>query len=205
MEKTIKQILDLIFPRREIEKILDNLTIQDIDQKCKKNTKRIQGIFSIFCYKNLLIKEMIWQLKYKGQKRHAQTFGYFLAKEISEKADVRNSILIPIPIHTKRRKERGYNQCEWLCEEIIKQKPELVYDKTSLIRTKHNIRQSWSNRKDRSNNIRNVFRLKTPENIRRKNIILIDDVVTTGATLNEVRQLLKKAGANKILSFTIAH
>ena len=124
-------------------------------------------------------------------------------------------VMIPIPLHPKRFAERGYNQCEWLCEEIIKNicaenemnsnVPKIFYNKKILRRIKYRTKQSWSSRKERFQNSGGIFAVDDETCVAGRTFILIDDVVTTGATLNEARRTLLAAGASKVFCFVIAH
>src|SRR3989344_6085699 len=123
-----------------------------------------------------------------------------------------NAILIPIPLSSKRYRERGYNQAELLCENLVKLDENVNFklEKNILIKqidTKH--QAHILNRSERLKNIVGSFTiLYTGKNIgliKNKNIILIDDITTTGATLTEARKVFKQAGARKIIAFTVAH
>ena len=173
-------------------------------------------VFPIFDYRHPPIKKSIWFLKYKGKKRLANVFAEILyGKILEELSDLilfenfHQPILIPIPLAPKRKRERGFNQAELICQKLIK------LDKNShtfelmtnvLIKLKDTKHQAQiENRTERLKNIINSFSVKNIELIKGRNIILIDDVTTTGATLQEARRVLKQAGAKKIIAFTIAH
>jgi competence protein ComFC len=123
----------------------------------------------------------------------------------------REPILIPIPLSRERFRERSYNQTELICEELIRldtspRAHQLNLEKNILIKKIDTPHQAQIH--DRSHRLKNVvgsFTLKNSDMINGKNIILIDDITTTGATLSEARKVLKKAGAKKIIAFTVAH
>jgi competence protein ComFC len=123
----------------------------------------------------------------------------------------REPILIPIPLSKERFRERTYNQTELICEELIRldtsPKPNrLTLLKSTLIKKIDTPHQAQIH--DRSHRLKNVvgsFALKNTDTMNGRNIILIDDITTTGATLSEARKVLKKAGAKKIIAFTVAH
>ena len=145
----------------------------------------------------------------------AKTFAEILytkiVKELSslpEQEKFSNPLLVPIPISAKRRRERGYNQTELLCQEILKLDREkiLSLEKNVLIKPKETEHQAQiKNRQERLQNIIGTYSLKNREKIKGRNIILIDDVTTTGATLEEAKKLLQKFEAKKVIAFTIAH
>lgn len=91
-------------------------------------------------------------------------------------------LLVPVPLHWRRRLQRGYNQSELLCRGIAEVMHREVNTK-ALIRHRHTSQQSLTNAAEREKNVKNAFRVKYPEQLEGKHILLIDDVLTTGATL----------------------
>ncbi len=183
--------------------------------------------FHCFSYRNNDVKNMIWQMKFNDNMKVIRIFGYCLTKLIYE-TQARSTylsdffmhekcFLIPIPVHYRRLMERGYNQCSLLCREIIKNlldeehlfKNNIRYEPRIIKRKVYKQKQSWiknSARSDRGTNIENVFTVseKYKAKIFDAKIILIDDVFTTGATINEAVKVLLAAGAGEVISFTIA-
>ncbi|MDA8611349.1 phosphoribosyltransferase family protein [Candidatus Pacebacteria bacterium] len=118
--------------------------------------------------------------------------------------------IIPIPSSKKRRREKGFNQCELLCESILKNNPNLFnYQNNILKKSVHKISQTKLNKKERLKNLKNSMSIskKTEDYklIKSKPIILIDDVWTTGATIKEAVRVLEEAGVKRVLVFTLAH
>lgn len=114
-------------------------------------------------------------------------------------------ILIPVPITQKRFRERGYNQAELLATYFSKSF-HLALEKNVLYKTKHTHKQGTAKSKEeRTQNIIGSFGIKHPECIEGKNIILIDDITTTGSTLVEIRELLMTHAVGKVLAWTIAN
>jgi ComF family protein len=139
-------------------------------------------------------------------------------EELSELSVLENfvdPVLIPIPLSPKRLHERGFNQSQLICEEIIKlntrqQNLKIKLEKDILIKPKDTEHQAQiKDRRARLKNISGSFAIRnTKENLEKlkgKNIILIDDILTTGATLTEARKILKQAGTRKIIAFTVAN
>jgi ComF family protein len=118
-----------------------------------------------------------------------------------------NPLLIPIPISKKRYRERGYNQSLLVCKELIRiDKENFDLESSVLIKNKETEHQARiKNRNERLKNIIGSFETKNENKIKNRNIILIDDITTTGATLNEAKKILKESGAKKIIAFTVAH
>jgi ComF family protein len=117
-------------------------------------------------------------------------------------------ILIPVPLHKRKIRSRGFNQSELLADflsENLAPGMALPVIKDALKRKKSTLSQmKIKNYRERRENIRGAFTILKPEEIRRKNILLVDDVATTGATLLECARILKAAGARKISAIVIA-
>jgi competence protein ComFC len=174
-----------------------------------------EWIFPMYDYRHPPLKQALWLLKYKGKKRLAAVFAEALygriLEELSDLAvmeNFRDAILIPIPLSGARRRERGFNQAELICRELLKldKNTNFTLEKNILIKTidtKHQAR--IEERSKRLQNILGSFATKEGEKLKKKNVILIDDITTTGATLTEARKVLRQAGARKIIAFTVAH
>jgi competence protein ComFC len=170
-------------------------------------------IIGLYKYKDRAVKNAVWQMKYRTNRKVARFFGKKMA-EIIIKNKLENYILVPIPIHWRRRMERGFNQSEWLCKDIIENFSQskitsghkIIFRKV-LKRVIYSKKQSWNKRAARQKNIVSVFKVreKFKEEIAGKNILLIDDVVTTGATLKEARHELLIHDATSVKALTIAY
>jgi competence protein ComFC len=210
MNKIIEILLDYVFPPKEIEIKLRNISKEDLYLKHRTEIiTEFPFIKSIFSYKDELIKELIWQIKYKKNKHAIQCAGYALFKEISEylnKNNIESAILLPIPISKSRRNERGFNQSEIIIDEIIKNDTNGIFKKDffNLIRIKDIDKQTHKNRNDRLENSKNIFQYKndTPSN---SQIIIIDDVTTTGSTLINAKNAIDSLNQLNVLAFTLAH
>lgn len=111
-------------------------------------------------------------------------------------------LLVPVPLHSARLRERGYNQAQ-LIAETISQPLGLVLN-TSLKRIRHTPYQARCSQKQRWTNISGAFRIKHPEQFKKKTILVVDDLLTTGATLSEAAKALKTAGACRVDALTLA-
>ena len=116
-------------------------------------------------------------------------------------------IIIPVPIHYKKMKYRGYNQCDLISKEIVKKTEKLQYKNDILIKIKNNLRQSSLKSEERKNNVKNVYTIKDLEKnkleVQNKNILLFDDIYTTGNTVSECIRTLKKLNPKSIGVLTI--
>ncbi|MBF0619038.1 MAG: ComF family protein [Candidatus Omnitrophica bacterium] len=112
-------------------------------------------------------------------------------------------MIIPVPLHATRMRERGYNQAELLAERAadILGKP---LQNGLLVRHRYTPRQSELGQKERLNNIANAFSIKSRLQIQGKSVILVDDLLTTGATASSAAGALKAAGASKVTLLTLS-
>jgi len=183
-------------------------------------------------YDDPLIQNLIYYLKYKSFKNISPILGKILEnylKSIYEncKLEIKNYILVPIPLHPKRQKQRGFNQSELLAKflserfnipiisplkRIKETKPQAQFNKSknknSILRRISKILKEneplMPNYEKRRKNISGAFLIINSKIVRDKNIILIDDVYTSGATMSEASILLKNNGANKIIALVVA-
>ena len=119
-----------------------------------------------------------------------------------------NPLLIPIPISKKKKLERGYNQTELIANEIYKldKNNSFEYRKNILKKIKNTLSQSRTkNKKEREENLKGCFKVIMPKLVKNRNIILLDDVITTGATLNEAKKTLQQYNPKHIICITLAH
>jgi ComF family protein len=217
----LNTILDIVFPAKCIScgKFGVNLCIDCLKEAPGAERESANWIFPIFDYRHPSIKKALWLLKYKGRKRLVNVFAEIIYEKILEELsdlsvleNFTNPILIPIPLSAKRYRERGFNQAQLICEEIVKisnirHGVYLRLENNILIKIKETEHQARiKERNIRLKNLANSFVIKSnQQNIEKRNIVLIDDITTTGATLNEARKILKHAGARKVIAFTVAH
>lgn len=217
MNNFLDIILNIVFPTHCIACGKND---SDLCDSCmslfpEPGRKSPEWIFPIYDYRHIPVKKAIWLLKYKSKKKFAAIFANVLygriIEELSELSIINNfqkPILIPIPLAKKRMRERGYNQTELICKELAKldKNENFSLENNVLIKTKDGEHQAYiENRQKRMENILNSFSIKNQQIIENRNIVLIDDVITTGATLSEAKRTLRKSGAKKIIAFTIAH
>lgn len=172
-------------------------------QKYKNNEMEFKEHLHVFKYEGVVRGDI---LKYKFQDKSYlyKTFVNFLLKnekffEIIKSYDT----IIPVTISKKRQKERGYNQSYLLAKDIA-QKTGINIEINCLFKSKNIIEQSKLNKEDRVQNIQGVYKLRNYKKIINKKIILLDDIYTTGSTVNECCKILKVASPNKIGVLTIA-
>jgi ComF family protein len=210
-------ILNLLFPEKCAGCGKNNETLcRECGLKLPRLEQNEHGetyLIAAVDYKNKIIKKIIWRLKYKKSKQAGKALAQLLyersLEEISELANFSNlgsCLFIPIPLSRERLKERGFNQSELVAGYFLeKLNANLIVSTDILYKIKETPTQvSIKNRPLRLANLKGAFAVKNPDKAAGKTVFLIDDVSTTGATLYEASEALKKAGAKKIISLVIA-
>ena len=116
-------------------------------------------------------------------------------------------IITPVPLHRKRKLERGYNQSELIAKKIVKDLQKLVdikFDNKILIKQKNTKPQSLKNLEQRIEDVKGIYKFNNAKNINNKKIVIFDDIYTTGSTCKECMKVLYEAGASKVSIFCIA-
>lgn len=164
-------------------------------------------MYSPLSFKNNVIREMVHRLKYRNVKGYGIILGRFLAHASSYYAlqPKKDAVIVPVPLHPKRMRARGFNQTEIIAKTYSELSKIPIADSESLIRKKNTPPQTTvADRSKRIENMRDVFFVKNATDIFGKNVILIDDVATTGSTINEAAKALKRGGAREVWVFTVA-
>lgn len=148
--------------------------------------------------------KILFELKYHGKKEIGEIMGRYMSKSLLDSGFFQGiDIIVPIPLHKKRYKKRGYNQSEWLAKGVsaITRIPMNI---TSVKRTIPNSTQTHKNKWDRWEDVQNIFTIISPDEIQGKHILLVDDVLTTGATLISCASAIMKVQGVKISILTLA-
>ena len=166
-------------------------------------SRYFEELITMFKYEGI-IRKIILDYKFNEKSYTYLTFTKFILKNknVFEKIKSYDTI-IPVPISKKRYKERGYNQSYLIAKEIAKN-TDLEILNNCLIKTMNIIEQSKLNKEERKINIQGVYEIKNSALIKNKKILLIDDIYTTGSTVNECSKILNKEKTNKIGVLTIA-
>ncbi len=152
---------------------------------------------------NDFVRSLLLLFKFCDRTDLRQIFAKWLYYAASDILKEGVDLIIPVPLSYFRLLKRRYNQSALLAGELSK-KTGIKADVTNLIKVKHTKPQATLKGKARLNNIRNAYRLKFPEKIKGKRILLVDDVMTTGSTLKECTKTLLKAGAKSVDTLTVA-
>lgn len=151
-----------------------------------------------------IVQKLIFALKYHNNKKLGFVLGRMAAQQLVRSVDFEEpDVLIPVPLHKKRLRERGYNQSEWIAKGFNSICPKPI-DTTSLIRIKKTTTQTKKNVYDRLTGIETAFHLTNETALSGKHVLLIDDVMTSGATFNACIKELLRCQDIKISIFCLA-
>ena len=215
INEIIKYVINLIYPN--VCGICDKLCDDDICKKCEIKLNNISKIkidrytnkyfkkhLYIFKYEGI-IKERLIKYKFNERNYIYKAFVKFMLKNKKICDFLKNyDIIIPVPIHTKRRMERGYNQSALIAKAISKKIPQIDYLEDVHIKKINNKPQSTKNKSERKNSVIGAYYMKNKEKINNKKILLLDDIYTTGNTVNECCKILQSANPKCIDVITIA-
>lgn len=165
----------------------------------------IEKIYPLYKFeKDSPLQNLLHQLKYNQKFIVGKLLGREIAlKFFNELSSSQIDFIVPVPLFHSKKAERGYNQSAFIASGIAKVLG-IGINTRSVSRIKFTASQTSLTAEERKRNIENVFKARLSERIKEKNILLVDDVITTGATLNELAKELKSAQAKKIFAASIA-
>jgi ComF family protein len=132
--------------------------------------------------KGNVAQSIVHQIKYHGSTQLAKLFGHLLGDELIASGRFDDiDYLVPVPLHWRRQLKRGYNQSQLLCEAIAEKMNKPIV-RNNLYRKKYTTSQTHKNRLNRLENMQGVFAVRRPQQFENKHILLVDDILTTGAT-----------------------
>ena len=150
------------------------------------------------------VRNIIHAFKYADRPYLAEYLAKQMCEQWSYYADLSEAeLILPVPLHAKKHRQRGYNQSELLARELAKNIG-LPIDTNCLVRTRNTPSQTKFGREGRLTNMSGAFTCVNPAVVKGKTVLLIDDVATTGATLEGCAEALKAAGAKKVMAYTLA-
>ncbi|MCK4698881.1 MAG: ComF family protein, partial [Bacteroidales bacterium] len=157
-----------------------------------------------FFEKESRFAKIIHQLKYRGVTEIGIEMGKIFGAELKETSRFNEvDLIIPVPLHWKKQKKRGYNQSEFIASGIAESMGKSI-DTNTLYKAVETETQTRKSRYERWENVENIFRLRSAEKITGKHILLVDDVITTGATLESCATTLLKENNTKVSIATLA-
>lgn len=225
-------LIELLFPRRcpicdkPVKKLGDLIchecekTIQYVKSpfclKCGKGLEDGRKEYCVDCeenqhffdrgralYEYTFMKESIYRFKYEHRKEYAAFLGRDLVKRLGRDIIALHAdAIIPVPLHYKRLKKRGYNQAALLAREVGKHLNIPVYENI-VQRCRETLPQKEVSGKERQNNLKNAFKI-VQNDVKLKTIIIIDDIYTTGSTMDAMSKCFRDAGVQKIYCISLA-
>lgn len=149
------------------------------------------------------VDRSIYDFKYKNRRSYGEIYAKEMVEAFGEIIRLWEiDLLIPVPLHKKKLRKRGFNQAEVIAEGIGK-RMNIPIDTTLVVRRKYTMPQKEFSQKERRRNLADAFRV-SHGNIGAKNILIIDDIYTTGSTVDSIAKVLKDAGAEKTYFLTIS-
>ncbi len=229
----IKKFMDLIYPRRcplcdtvmefdgpQVCQLCLKKQVRIVPPYCMKCGKTIEDIteeycgdctvlpksydrgFPAFAYVGA-IKDAIYAFKYKNQRNYSSFFSSCILEQYGQQfRELQLDGLVPVPVHKDKRKQRGYNQAEVLAEDLGRQLQVPVYP-AYLLRVVNTSPQKELNDKTRLKNLKSAFKIGENK-IKLKKVLLVDDIYTSGATVEACTRVLLEAGAEHVYYTSVA-
>jgi len=172
---------DFLVPPRRTEKLVRSLTIDALRDLYIGTPSRD---IALLPYHDPRVTALIWEIKYYGNNRAAALAGEILGEELLAIAgeELGKPLLVPVPMHSARRRERGHNQTELLCETAMRNlNSSFEYAPHALMRVRATPRQQGLERTKRLKNIKGAMAVARPELVEGRVCVVVDDVMTTGA------------------------
>ena len=207
----LRDMQNYLFPVNKTEQEIEKMATAGFRYRAElSNTKPHPLIHPLFNYRDPYVKTAIHLVKFNGRPAVIQKLGNILAEElpyIIKHYQMTNPLITPVPLAPKRLKKRGFNQSELLCREAEKNLADLKieFDYQLIGKNKDTKPQTGLKRGQRLRNPRNVFYVLKPEVTAGRDIIVIDDVSTTGATGLEIIRTVKRTEAHQVIVVTLAH
>jgi len=201
----MESLLEIIYPNENYCILCKDEDYDRICVSCLKSIRTIEIVDSeilSYGYYGGVLKHLILNLKYKHDFSAGDILAELLSDYIKQNIDYNNYILTYIPLSKKSKKARGFNQCEYIARKVSRRLNIEVIE--ILVKNKETIEQKKLKKCERSKNIQGAFKMKNGIDIEKYNIILIDDVSTTGNTMMEAYRILQKNSVKNIKLLTLA-
>lgn len=201
MREWLLYLFDLLLPPRRTERVVRSLTLEQLQSlgTASADTEALP-------YHDPRITALVWELKYYGTAHACTIAGAYISEQVLAAAaeELGVPLLVPVPMHRSRRRERGHNQTELLCRAALRHLDGAVqYAPAALIRTTHTKQQQGLPKQERLKNVRSSMWADETV-VAGRACIVLDDVTTTGATLEEAKRALRNAGARAVHCISLA-
>ena len=202
----LKGILEIIYPRESHCIICGEEDSNGLCIKCRNSISRVNNKFNnsidSYGYYGGVLKELILKFKYYHNFTAGDILSELLEEYIESEFLYKDFVITYIPLSKKSKKKRGFNQCQYLAAKIANDLD--IRCMEVLIKKKENKEQKLLKYNERHENVKDIFELKRNVNIKDLKFIIIDDVTTSGATIEEACRILKKYGVKHIKLLTLA-
>ena len=158
-------------------------------------------LISPFLYDGIIRKKIL-EFKFNNKAYLGKFFGFWIAREIKKKK-LYFDYIVPVPMYYKRKLERGYNQSELVANELAQKLNQDIWTDI-IIKKKDNKPQSELNKLERIKNVEDIYEINKPIEVKNKKVLLLDDIYTTGSTVNEIARKLKQNQTQEIGVITLA-
>ncbi len=203
MRTLITYIADTLFPPSVETLLVRRLTHEDVK---KLYTPQSLGYgMSVSSFSSPTIRSLVHEAKFKNNTRAQELLSLLLLTHLELHTHLRSSLFVPVPLSKIRQRERGYNQVTRILEALHLELPGITIDETVLRRARHTRPQTELKKQERLTNMDGAFVCNHPEAVRGKHIVLIDDVSTTGATLQAGENALIPHRPASVTLIAIAH
>ncbi|OHA18223.1 MAG: hypothetical protein A2664_02015 [Candidatus Taylorbacteria bacterium RIFCSPHIGHO2_01_FULL_46_22b] len=214
LKKLWEAFLNLLLPQSGMARELMHLDTSEIVHRARRTQRQLPNTESLFDYRDPLMKQLVWEIKFRGNlqlTKLAATLLYdHLIADLSDTHLFSNTdqpIIVPVPLSLGRNRERGFNQTERLADEMEKLDGRKNFSVICAVKRvrETKVQTSIKNRAEREKNLRDAFEVIDSSLVTGKTLIILDDVTTTGSTVQEIRKVLLAAGAKKVTGLTLAH
>ena len=178
------------------------------DNPLRKHLLTIENLEYVFAYLKYVrhgaAQKLLHELKYKDQRGLGIILGQWLGYQILEKIEpIEVDMIVPIPLHRKKLKKRGYNQSAFIAEGLS-DSLRIPWRNDIIERTIYTTTQTKKGKTDRWVNVDSIFQMKKDVNVNDMHILLVDDIITTGATIESAAKILTESGVRKVSIACIA-
>ncbi|MBR3977699.1 MAG: ComF family protein [Bacteroidaceae bacterium] len=223
--KWISDLIDLIFPRycsvcgellspqeRDIcvsclfsMPRIEKIHLEEIEKTFWGKAKIERATSYMYYKKGSPYNNLIHNLKYKNHPEVGERLAYTAATELAGKGFFNSiDLIVPLPLSKAKRRKRGYNQCDYIAAGISRATG-IAIARDIVSRIKSNETQTHKNREERWKNVEGIFEVRKPSKAEGRHILLVDDILTTGATLQCCAAALQEAAGCKISIFTLGY
>jgi ComF family protein len=215
VDSALTLLLDMLFPRAGATLLYNSIALREVERLAVRSLVSLPfPCVAPLPYRDVVVRGMVRAAKYEGHERAAALLGQVLVPYVAEEVAERQvfgtfsaPVVVPVPLHKDRQRTRGYNQAERIAAALMAHTDGSRYTLLPglLVRAKHTPPQTHMSRESRLKNMVSAFTVPTQAAVAGKDLILVDDVVTTGATLVAAREALLEAGAREVLCVAAAH